>query len=78
MVWALDLLARTDAVEATWRASPANALAGDDEGGGFRRVGPAFKKSPSRDDRNDQHKGRQQIDMSGIVTTVADFPARCS
>jgi len=78
MVLALDaLLARTVAVEGTWRASPANALAGDDEGRGFGRVGPAFKKSPSRDDYNDQRKSRQQVDMSGIVTTVADFPAHC-
>jgi hypothetical protein len=73
MVLALEvLLVRVDG---TWLASPANALAGDDEGGGFRRVGAAFKKSPRRDDHDDQHKSRQQIDMSGIVTTVADFPA---
>jgi hypothetical protein len=56
VVLALDLLARTDAVEVTWRASPANALAGDDEGGGFRGVGRTFKKSPRRDDHNDQRK----------------------
>src|SRR6266481_2669737 len=52
-------------------------LAGNDKGGGFGHVGPAFKKSPSRDDYNDQRNGGQQIDMSGIVTTVADFPAHC-
>ena len=79
MVLALDALpAGTVAVEGTWRrTSPANALAGDDEGRGFRRVGPTFKKSPRRDDHNDQRKSHQQIDMSGIVTMVADFPAHC-
>ncbi len=59
MVLALDALpAGTVAVEGTWRTSPANALAGDDEGRGFGSVGPAFKKSPSRDDYNDQREGR--------------------
>jgi hypothetical protein len=77
MVWALDLLARTDAVEFTWRGSPANALAGDDEGKGFRRAGPTFKKPPRRDGHNDQRKGRQQINVSGIVTPATDPPAHC-
>src|SRR6478736_227808 len=68
----------------SWRSKAPNLarltserLAGNDKGGGFGCVGPAFKKSPGRNDDNDQRNGRQQIDMSGIVTTVADFPAHC-
>src|SRR6476469_4666985 len=38
--------------EAFQCASPANALAGDDEGGGLRCMGPTFKESPRRDDYN--------------------------
>src|SRR6478609_8805267 len=35
----------------------------------------AAEKSPGRQYQNQQRNGRQQIDVSGIVTPVADFPA---
>jgi hypothetical protein len=34
-------------------------------------------KSVRRDDHDDECKYRDQIDLSGVVTPVADFPAHC-
>jgi hypothetical protein len=45
-------------------------LAGDDEGRAFGRVGPAFKKSPSRDDYNLPN----EVSINAAV--ALPFPAR--
>jgi hypothetical protein len=54
--------------------SPANALAGHDEGGGVGLLRSAAKKSPGGQNQNEQRNGGQQVDVSGIMTP-ADFPA---
>jgi hypothetical protein len=58
-------------------ASPANALTRHDEGGVARRVGAAAEEPPGGDDQDQQRKDCDQIDPSGVVTPVADFPAHC-
>jgi len=57
--------------------SPANALAWHDEGGVARRVRAAAEEPPGGDDQDEQGKDSDQIDLSGVVTPVADFPAHC-
>jgi hypothetical protein len=52
-----------------------DTLAGDDECGATRRGRTAADKPPCREDGNEECKRRQQIDMSGVVTAMADFPA---
>jgi hypothetical protein len=54
---------------------PANVLAGDNEARLARSVGVTAEESTGGDDRNQQGEYRNQIDESGIVTTVAEFPA---
>jgi len=49
-------------------------LAGNDEAGSAW-WGAAAQDSAGGDDQNDKRKGRYQIDASGIVIPVADFPA---
>jgi hypothetical protein len=56
-------------------ASPANALARHDKGGIARLVGIPGEKSAGRNDQNDKHKCCQEIDVSGVVAPMADFPA---
>jgi hypothetical protein len=50
-------------------------LAGDDECSGTWCFGAAAEESAGNEDQDDERKGCQQIDVSGIVTPVADFPA---
>jgi hypothetical protein len=54
-----------------------DTLAGDDECGATRCGRTAADKPPCREDGNEECKRRQQIDMSGVVTAMADFPAHC-
>ena len=39
------------------------------------RLGAAAEKSAGGDDQDDKRKCRDQIEVAGIVTVVADFPA---
>jgi hypothetical protein len=50
-------------------------LAGNDEWVGAGWVRAAAEKSVGGDDQDEQGEYRDQIDLSGVVTTVADFPA---
>jgi hypothetical protein len=50
-------------------------LAGDDESCGTWRAGTAAKESAGGDDQDEQGKDCDQINLSGVVTSVADFPA---
>ena len=63
--------------KAPWCALPPHALAGDDKYSGARRVGAAAKESAGGDDQDEQGKDCNQINLSGVVTSVADFPAHC-
>jgi hypothetical protein len=54
-----------------------NALARDDECRGARRLGAAAEKPERRDNQDDEREYRDQIDLSGVVPMVADFPAHC-
>jgi hypothetical protein len=62
-------------VRGNFTGSPANALAGDNEVGRARRFGAAIEESVGGDDQDEQGDDRDQINLSGVVTTVADFPA---
>jgi hypothetical protein len=49
-------------------------LAWNDEGCGARSIGAA-QKSADGDDHDNQRKHCDQIEVTGIVMPVADFPA---
>src|SRR6266702_3974656 len=57
------------------RVSPAHALARLDEGGGVLGFGAAVDITPGDDDDDEQGEHGEQVDVSDIVTVVADFPA---
>jgi hypothetical protein len=67
----------TSGFRAEQKSSPPHALARYDEGGGARGFGAMDEKYVCRDDDNKERKHRDKVDLSGIVTMVADFPAHC-
>jgi hypothetical protein len=58
-------------------ALPPHALARHDEGRRARGLRAVGKISVSRDDDNEKREYGEKVDLSGIVTVVADFPAHC-
>ena len=60
------------------RTSPADALARDDEPirAWSLRVA-AFGEFEDRDNHDDERDGGEEVELSGIVSPVADFPAHC-
>jgi hypothetical protein len=58
------------------KSSPPSGLAWHDKGGGARLIGTAAVIEPaSGEDHDQQCEYDNQIDVSGIATSAADFPA---
>jgi hypothetical protein len=70
------LLARTVSVEGAL-ALPPHALARHDKGRVARDLRAMGEIPVCRDDGNQKREYCEKIDLSGIVTPVADFPAHC-
>jgi hypothetical protein len=58
-------------------ALPPHALARHDEGRRARGLRAVGEIPVSRDDDNEKREYGEKVDLSGIVTVVADFPAHC-
>jgi hypothetical protein len=54
---------------------PSHVLAGLDDGRSARRFAASAKIFEGSDDDDEQSEDGNQIDLSGVVTVVADFPA---
>jgi hypothetical protein len=79
MVFALEAFSsreqfRPKALECTL---PPDILARHDEGGGARDPRAMGEVSICRADDNEKREYCEKVDLSGIVTVVADFPAHC-